>query len=465
MHVAIFCPFVQWPTHFGTDLELIQRHLDCGDQVTVIVCDGEMPTCEVNIDHSPDVCAGCIRSRHAGLALLTPRATVVSLHQFIPADAMQFEIPERFTSHEQLKRYRIDGFDLGYAALSSLIFLLRDGGCDLAQHGARVNGLLRAAHRVYRATREFLQRHAVDRFYVFNGRFATTRGVMRACADAGVECLMHERGCDLRHFELYPNVFPHDRAFIDRTIRRLWEEAGPASDRATIGAQWFRNKVQGIEPWEVSFVAHQEPEQLPSPWRNGTRKVAIFTSSEDEFAAIGPEWQNPLYEHELAGVEAIVDSLRHVDHETHLYVRIHPNLRGLDNRQTQGLRALSAPFLTVIPADSLVSSYSLLRNADTVLTFGSTIGIEAVYWGVPSILAGVSYYRGLDATYTPTTHEELMRQLRAPLAPLPVEPALMYGFYASTYGSPFRYFRAASYDVGSFKGHDWWRQADSPDTR
>ena len=95
-----------------------------------------------------------------------------------------------------------------------------------------------------------------------------------------------------------------------------------------------------------------------------------------------------------------------------LYLRVHPNLAGVDNRQTQQIAQLDSPLMTVIPADDPTSTYALLRHADTVLSYGSTVGIEAVYWGIPSVLAGASFYRDLGGTYNPATHAELVALLR-----------------------------------------------------
>jgi hypothetical protein len=281
---------------------------------------------------------------------------------------------------------------------------------------------------------------------------------MRACARHGVECAVHERGCDLRHFEIYPNAFPHDRAIASRTIEDLWDRASDR-ERREVGAQWYRDKAIGIEMYEKSFVAGQEGGLLPADWDPKLRNVVVFTSSEDEFAAIGEEWDNPLYRNELAGVREILRSLPGISDDVRLYIRIHPNLRGLDNRQTRGLQEIDHPRVTVVPADSPISTYALLKNASKVVTFGSTVGIEAVFWGVPSILAGVSWYRDLGGTYNPATHAELMAMIEADLSPKDTLAALMYGYFSSRFGTPFRYYRPRSYDGGEFKGIDFWRPA------
>jgi len=455
-NVAVFCPFVLAPPQFGTDLELVQRHIDQGDHVTVLVCDGELPACDANLAHRPDRCTACMEIRSAGLALLSGQVRVQHLSQYAPAAPDDLIPKEGFSDLQQLRRFTVDGFDIGYAAVSSLVFALRDADCDLREHAGLLHNILRTAHTVFRSCEQYLRRNPTDVMYVSNSRFASTRGIMRACQQAGVECLVHDRGRDVQHFALYPDTFPHDRDFFERQMRRLWAEAADVHDREAVGAEWFRNKSGGIELAWKSFVAGQRPGLLPDDWDPNHRNVVIFTSSEDEFVGIGAGWQNPLYPSELAGVQSIIQTLGDIPHDLHVYVRVHPNLTGIDNRQTSGLRALRAPFVTVVPPESPISTYALLTQAEKVLTFGSTIGIEAVFWRVPSILAGMAFYRNLGSTYNPASHNEVIELLTARLLPKDIEVALMYGHYLSTFGTPFRYFQASGIFSGAYKGTDLW---------
>ena len=456
--IVIFCPFVGWPLHFITDLEIIQRHLAAGDNVTVLVCDGELSACDVNIHHHARDCLACIATRSTGLELLSGSLTVKPLYGFAPKEISSFPLSTDFSSVAQLKRYRVDGFDIGDAAMSSLVRHLRDADFDLAEHSGLLQALLRTAYDVFASVSEYLRTNVVDRFYVFNSRFASTRGAMRACQRQGVECMVHERGCDIQHFHLYPNTFPHDREFVDADIRRHWHAAANPNNAELIATAWYRNKAVGIEGHLNSFVTGQHADLLPERWSAAERNIVIFTSSEDEFVAVGEGWENPLYASELEGVRAIVRSLRDVTHELRIWVRVHPNLTGIENRQTRGLRELNAPFLTVIPADSPVSTYAMLRNSEKVLTFGSTIGIEAVFWRVPSILAGMSFYRDMGGTYNPTSHVELMELLNASLVPKESDAALRYGYYQASFGIPFEYAEATGFIKGTFKGKgfDFW---------
>ena len=62
----------------------------------------------------------------------------------------------------------------------------------------------------------------------------------------------------------------------------------------------------------------------------------------------------------------------------------------------------------VIKPASKISSYKLLMNADKVISYNSLMGIEAVYWGKPSILLGRRPYENLEVVYKPKNHLSVM---------------------------------------------------------
>jgi hypothetical protein len=75
---------------------------------------------------------------------------------------------------------------------------------------------------------------------------------------------------------------------------------------------------------------------------------------------------------------------------------------------------------------------------EKTITFGSTIGVEATYWGKPSILLGKSYYDQMDGIYKPTSFEELFNLINTPkLSPKRKEDILAYGYFWSTFGNDF----------------------------
>ncbi|MHC4219535.1 MAG: hypothetical protein ACYSU7_13910 [Planctomycetota bacterium] len=451
MNIVVFAAYATNTPHFETELELAHTHADDGDHVTVLTCGGEMESCEPNPYHDPPRCAKCMGRRDFGLKLVPPSIATDRFYRLTDEDrAERAQLRTRFDTHAELQDLKAGGFDLGYAALSSLISMTRDPEVDLTVHDALLRALLRAAWTVHRSMCRYLDTHDVDRVYLFNGRFAMMRAVLRACQEKGVECFTHERARDPSRYWLVPNTMSHDIAIMHDLIWDVWHAAGPDSDREAVARAWYEARAHG----ELSegFVHDQQAGRLPADWDHDKRNITLFVSSEDEYAAVSDEWRNLLYTSQIEGIHAIIDSLEDDPGDVHLYIRAHPNMALIDNVQTREIARLDAPFLTVIPPADPADTYEMMRNSASVISFGSTTGIEAVYWGVPSILAAKSMFRDFGVTYNPATHEELIELMRQKLEPRSIEPALVYAFFWPQFGVPFKYFISDGFYSGRFKG-------------
>jgi hypothetical protein len=391
--------------------------------------------------------------RNAGLKLLGKPVAFGSFYHLTEANRRELQtLKTEFASFEDLKQYRIDNFDIGFGVGSSLISMFKVAEPDVAANQQLIKRLIIASFSVYRSLQNYLDQQRVDLVYLYNGRFAPLRAAMRACQSRNVPFKVHEVGHSLQHYALWDNTIPHDVAYTEKKIREKWQSARQP-ERQQIGARFFEDRAKGKEYVYLSFVKDQQQDMLPANWDAHKKNIIIFNSSEYEFASIGDEWKNKIYGSQHEGIRSILQGLDQVEgHHVHLYLRMHPNLKGVTDTAVTDLLELRHPRLTIIPPESPISTYALLRNAGKVVTFCSTVGIEAVYWGVPSILLGMNYYYNLGGTYNPQTHEEAMTMLLEELPPKDKEAALMYGYYMNTFGIPFKYYETEQIFEGRFKG-------------
>lgn len=472
MNVAIFSPYATVVPHFETELDIAQQHLDAGDQVQFINCTGELANCDFNPNHEPERCQQCLGRRNMGLELLTtstvpqPEHSQFNALQKIPAEHLE-TLRTKFESVQQLIDYRIEQFDIGYAVLSSVVSICRDPEPDLDQHQDLVKRFATSAWQAYWQTLDFLaQQHAqdqsIDRVYVCNGRFSAMRGVLRACQKMQVDCYLHERGCDGKHYELHKNHLPHDLVMIEKAIRDSWKEAASNPEREQIACNWFHDRVNRIEKTWHSFVKDQQQGKLPSEFDSDRKNISIFTSSDDEFVAIGKAWQNDLYPNQVIAIASIAHDLYQRQPETQLYLRVHPNLKDVKNKRLSDMLSLDYPNLTVIHPGAAIDSYSLMRASDTVVSFGSSIGCEAVFWGMPSVLLGPSFYQNLGGVYRSHSHEQTIDLLCQTLEPQDKTGALMYAHWLQTRGLKHKYFQSTGLFEGTFKQQTLYARPKPP---
>ncbi|MEQ8688383.1 MAG: hypothetical protein RIE86_23970 [Imperialibacter sp.] len=453
MKIAVFNSHSLWASHYETELEIIQQHLEAGDEVVQMQCISELPTCDQNLNYAVDSCQRCIKKVEQGRSLLSKKITSVGIDRYLNKSDWDriINLPSGFKTVQELKEFTIEDFDIGQGVASSIISLLRHSNFDLELHKDLLKNYLDGSAKVYFAFKSFIKQEVPDVVYCFNGRWAHTRAVFRACENSGVTCILHERGQDILHYALFKNSFPHSIAKFTVRANALWADAGPG--KSELAAMFFENRKNGNSDDWYSFIKKQKNSVFPAGWDETKLNVVIFNSSEDEVAAIDDEWKNEVYTDQIQGIQSICESLKG-DRSIQIYLRIHPNVAKAHPGEYTPYAKLTYNNLTIIGPDSEISTYGLLEKADKVITFGSTVGIEAVYWSKPSILAGKAFYQDLQGTYNPKSHEELLELLRRPLEPLPKEAALIYGYYFRSFGEPFIHTKAESFSQASFKGVD-----------
>jgi hypothetical protein len=421
---------------FGPYLEQIQEHLNNGDTVYFLGCDGELSSCQTNPHHSNLVCKTCISTRINAFNCLSGPVNKLTISSVLPFDQLNAQIDHMDTSSiENFKNCQFESFDVGMAVMSSIVSIFRDPAPDLVQHSELVNKQWISSMWVYEAVKKSILEYNVDRVYVFNARFATLRACLRAAHHLEKDCFVLEESNDRNHYAVYENAMPHSISYVEQQIENYWTIGG--EDKEEIAMNYYRNRSLGKDSRFGHFTSHQDKGKLPEGWDENKKNIALFISSEDEFVSIGKEWENELYKNQVDGIVKISAAFSEKK-DVVFYVRVHPNLTGVIN----DLYAITNKNVVIVPADSPVSTYNLMFHADKIITFGSSVGIEAAAFGKISILAGKTFYMNLGSTYNPKNHQELIALLEADDLPSkPIDGALKYAYYLIHFGKQYAYFK------------------------
>ncbi|MCS6809511.1 MAG: hypothetical protein NZ661_11965 [Candidatus Kapabacteria bacterium] len=453
-HVAIFTTHPLFQRHFATDLELIQNHVDKGDLVTVLYCDSSLLACDINTYHEPGQCYLCQKTRSIGFSLLQGAIHIQPYLRLTEANKAELATLQTitFASLHELQTFMVDNYDAGMAALSSIVSYVMNAELDVQLHQDLIRRYIVSGVAVYRSIQNFLRSTNIDRFYLFNGRMAIVRAIMRACESESVRFTIHEAAAGNGTYSLYDDAMPHSIELMTRMIQKHWEDTNDSPDERLRKAEdWFKRRAQGLKVNGYSFVEHQQQGRLPKMWNPHKHNVVIFNSADFEFVWVSEEYQHHVYRNQLDGIQTIVGALQQYE-DYHVYLRIHPNLTTIEH-ELRPLLQLHSDNLTIILPNDRTSTYALIEHADKVITFGSTVGIEAPYWGKPSILGGKALYQNLGSTYNPNTHEELMALvLNKELAPLDKKGALQYGYFYNSFGIPFQRYVGETFFSGTYNG-------------
>ena len=451
--VLFFEPYSLASPHFETALELIQNHNDLGDQLFIYQCNASLHFCDSNPSHDLETCLRCIAKGCNGLTQIDGRP--VSRLSFLKLTKNESRyiknLSLEFEDIDDLKAFTYHGIDIGYGAASSLITALKDPRPDTKKHREQILCIIKSSLATYFSLTKHLSLVKPDIVYLFNGRFASMRVILRLCQRNGTEIRIHERGSSKSKYTIFYNNLPHDLDGLAQRVMSQWHAFPNPSERASQATLFYEQRRWGVDQKLPSFSKEMLDLSLPEMWNPHKRNIVIFNSSEDEFASIGPEFHHRPFADQLEALRFISEWVAD-KHDIDIYLRMHPRLQKIANSSVTDLYQLDSQNFYVIRPESPSSTYTLIDHCDAVLTFGSTTGIEATFWGKPSILIGTAMYESFDVVHQVTNKQDLVNALLRYSSVKPKENTFPYGLYMSNDGIPYKYYQPDTFHSGMFKG-------------
>ncbi|MFN4122578.1 MAG: hypothetical protein ACK4GL_04655 [Flavobacteriales bacterium] len=451
--------FDTWGTcpQMETSLEIAEKHQAAGDQVQIVNIALHLPFLEWLPDSGPETRAKMkIRFKKYGDWV---RQTGIAFHTDLKCNraALQTKVP-KFENIEALKKHKVDDIDIGMAVASSLISHTCDDQCNLNTHRTLLENIYKSALLVMDSFTAWHAHVKPDLVYIRNARTATNRPILRICRKHNYRILIHERAGVLSRYTINPNYF-HDRQLQLQLMCEHWKKSTLSeAEKEQIGASFFDQRMKGKNDGYV-FIGGQKKELLPEDWDPTKRNITFFTGSITEFAAIDEEnLPDLIFNSQMDAIAHIADFLSKKP-DFRFYVRLHPNT-SLSYKQEYErwlhFAEENKHSIRFIDGKSPVDTYALVRNSEKVIAHMSTVGIEAVYLGKPSIIVGNSYYYRLGANYVPQNEDELYELILNPdLPPKDKKGALIYGYYWQTYGESYRFYKPENIYIGTYKGIDF----------
>jgi len=398
-----------------------------GNRVIFATCDGIYSMCMYNYHGSKPLCKICGAFTHKIIAQYGIEC--ISMRNFEKNKPVSFN----YSNAEQLKKIAYRDVNLGLGVISNYITMTRNLSPKI-DNKSRVyfDAHLAQGVKLVDAVYDLLDIIKPDFVYTYNPRFEEFRPVFEICKKIGICCKVTEavKWKGKWNKVIYDNHMPHD--IFKRKERREYCWANyPLSEegKVDLGNSFYKKRRGGQESGDVKiYVANQKEGNAPV-FDERKRNIAIMNSSEDEFAAVGGDWEKlKLFRTQYDGIMYLLEN---ANNSFHFYLRVHPNLTDIPYKYHTDLYNLEKRFsnITVIPARSEMSTYTIMEKCEKVICFGSTMGIESSYWGKPAILLGPSYYYYDDVVYVPKSRDELMNMLVAKLDVKKNINIIKYGAY------------------------------------
>jgi hypothetical protein len=404
-----------WSAHNAYELVIAHALRLRGAEVALLTCGGGMPACELGWARRayPRPCDRC-----AWLTNLV--AEVAGLEHFALRDLLPWGGDARSAPTELVDGGVVSSRE---ASAVSVAWLLKASEIDRVPGARAVAGdFAVAASGVERAAEAVLDEFEPDVVLLLNGLFGAER-VIREVALA--------RGVRTPTYEIAPRagalVLSQDAAAPDYDVDQLWAVVRdkPLNDRQrteVIGL--LEDRARGVGAHESYYDrAEDDPRELRRRLGlTGRQRVAsLFTNVTWDSATIGHD----------VGFSSMFDWVEHAvrladGKDLMLVVRIHPAESHWGTREE--VQDVIVSRLGEIPAnvrfvsaEEALSSYALLDLSDLLLTYTTTVGLEAAVRGKHVAVAGDTHYRGRGFTTDVTGPDDLARVLALEPTPLAVE--------------------------------------------
>ena len=280
---------------------------------------------------------------------------------------------------KDLQKYQWDGTALGMAVSSFLISLTKDSNPKLKTYSKLINNLESTYFQIYNYLSSLGLNSLEDEIWICNGRPFHERTVVEYARRNSISIKYYEiggEGGNQERWILHDNS-PHDRISHQDSIKEHFKYSEP---NLGLIHEWFQRQLPGGENvFAEKFESHSEIDSLENYF-------VYFSSSDDEVSAISLDW-NSSWQNQLNAVGALIKYFT-TKPKLKLVIRVHPNQKNKSKHDKNRWKALVSGSTNVViyNYDSNIDSYQLLSRAKGVITFGSTIGVEAAFLKKPSAL-------------------------------------------------------------------------------
>ncbi len=418
------------PFHLAIELEILNTlREDENHEITVLSCNAKLEGCFYNPTKSPIACALC-----------ESRSQTLFKKQGINSKTLENSINEHqgmpmIENLEHLESLEYNGINVGRGVASSFISISRDFSVEDPRHFLKIQSLYSQAVTAYDMFAKALSNYKPNEVYLFNGRFAESHVLIQLCKKNNITYYTHE-AASTGNYLVFKNSLPHSIRYRKDLMKEIWEKENE-KHREEVAVSFYTNKRKGTFQETYRHTQNQQLNTLPKKWDTSKTNVTIFNSSEDEMKVID-EWKHDYYKSQNQAIKKICSNFLDQE-EIHFTLRVHPNLGSVDNEQSREISMFNFKNLSIIKPFDKVDSYALIENSDLVISFGSTIGIEATYLQKPSIMFGRTFYEDENATYNPKSFEELFRLIKEKeLNSKPRQNTYRYAYFMSKFGTRFR---------------------------
>ena len=414
------------PTLLDKNKTPVALYLNSKFGVRILTCGRAVSSCSLNPGERLNLCVKCNLNN-----LKTKYSFNVPLDTLPKYSSNDRLILSTFKTLSEWRTAEYKGVNFGYALVSWFVSTTRNHSEHLSIESLR---LLKTQYinaiKIFESSLRYFEKSNLDKVYIFNGRYWDSRAVLMAAESCGLDYnIVEVTGVNNDRYINYGPYLPHNTANKARLIEANWRNSDlTSSEKLRIAKSFFDSRRNGKQTNDKVYTSLQREGHFETPSR---KYIAIFTSSEDELFSIGNDWIR-VWANQVEGVAYL---LQLSVLENYIFViRMHPNsmLTTDEKDLITKLKHEYANRLIIIYPSSPVSTYEVLDGAVGTIVFGSTMGVESIYNGIPVVNYGSSFGGSLGCfknILQTGTKEEYLALKFSPIEPKQIESTYKYGFF------------------------------------
>ena len=436
MKVAFF-QFASSPVHFFASLEILKEEADKNNQNFYFVWGSQT--------NYPGRMSIGFESLFKRSPTEVRKLVTIADRNAIQENSMPFDVVwvssvteiflnqlDSMKSISELKRLSHLDVNPGPALANEITNLTKNRDIDLRINHTLIRKLISSYLEVYSATKIKIEKNGINRVHVFNGRFLHERAVWDCAKNLEIETFIFETTRD-RYFQRTEGF--HNRTSNQKYMLGHWAASLDSEEaKFVIGSKYFSELRSKSNPFQVQqgkFVTMAKD------------FFVFFSSSDDEAVGFWDEWNEPLGDQ----IEAIkkLQEIFELQNDFNLVIRLHPNLINKSNSAVENWSVIEPINNSIVVGPSeKISSYDLLDKCVGVISYGSTLGLEAAFSLKPSLVLADSGYDQIGAVDKAKTWNEVNDWLntgyKLDLKSLKERQrnATIRGYFLATGGIPFK---------------------------
>lgn len=395
-----------WPI-FEVELDLIMQELSKNRRLTIMICDGKKNYCIANPKMNKIKCSFCRSRLKNGLKIIKEQFDTKKI-ELIEEKFENFKINYKFTN-KTLENFKLQNIDFGSAVLGTMITQYKNKNIDIKRYNYLANSLLDESIKTLKNFKKIIK-NKYSKFLIFNGRHYNYRPILRYCQQKKINAYSYDypyhthNGYLIRKRDFTQNLEKRS-IFLRKKINKLNFKKIKHE-----GFNFLKNRINKKPTGSFPVFNIDQKEVLPKNFDSNKINICLFNVTDFESITITENKKLYLFKDQIQATEFILSKFR--SKNIQFYLRYHPNAyhEKIDIEKYKLLEKKFPNFLLISPY-SKISSHYLIKNSNFVISFGSTVGLEAVFLKKNLITLGPASYMKFKIDVMPQSKLSLVKTI------------------------------------------------------